>query len=151
MISDVSGRKLITNFKHVYPNKQTGEPGGTWCYIKVFDPSKKDEEREIVSIGFTVLYHKDEQFNKQVGRKWALQYALGLDKKALWRQHTKGRKDSGSCYDTKFTKAERAAIWQEYWRSHRIGPVNKVKLLEGKVAALEAQLKEQNAKASTSS
>jgi len=138
MINDVDGRRLITTFQHVQPNPETKERGGTWCFVKVYDPALKDEQREVVATGFAAMYFKDKDFNKQVGRKWALQYALGLDKAALKAQHVKGRKESASVYGAGFTKEQRQAIWTEYFRTHRVGPLNRAVVLANKLAKAEA-------------
>ena len=142
MINEVAGRKLITTFQHVQPNPETKERGGTWCFIKVFDSALKDEQREVVATGFAAMYYKDKDFNKQVGRKWALQYALGLDKAALKAQHGKGRKESASVYSAGFTKEQRQVFWDEYFRTHRVGPLNRAAVLAAKLAKTEAKLAE---------
>jgi len=138
MITAIDGQKMITTFYHVLPNKATQTLGGTYCYIKEFDESLKDEDRSVVAVGYAQVYFKDKDFNKQVGRKWALQYALGLNRIALRKQQAKGRKESSTIYGDQFTKEQRDIFWSEYWRSHRVGPLSKVRRLEAKITELEA-------------
>lgn len=138
MITEIGRKTYITTFKHVRPNPETQVLGGTYAYIKIFDLSLKDEEREVVAVGYAQLYYKDKDFNKQVGRKWALQYALGLNKIALKRQQGKGHKPQESIYSTEFPKEFRQTIWTSYWKSHRMGPLNKVSRLKAKIAELQA-------------
>ena len=140
MITDISDRKLITSFKHVRPDQSAGIPGGTYAYIKVFDASKKDEDRKIMTIKYAQMYFKDKEFSKQLGRKWALQYALGLNKVALRRQQKPGHKPQESVYSSEFTKEFRQAIWKSYWEQHRMGPLSKVARLQAKIAELEATI-----------
>ena len=139
MLTDTSDRgKLITSFKHIRPEPEKQIPGGTYAYIKVFDVTKKDEDREVVAVGYAQMYFKDTEFNKQLGRKWALQYALGLNKTALRRQQDKGNKPQASIYSGEFSKEFRQAIWKSYWEGHRMGPLNKVARLQAKITELEA-------------